>query len=271
MKILVSGLIPVDSGKTTFSLSILSFFKSVGIDVFPHKPVAGHNAWYSYSTLLRSEELKALVGNDALKYYDETRLDINMINPFAVLLAPPDLEKLGYNVRLYKEIITNGLPVMIRLYDGNAVSHLVLEKFSELVTDSLVEKIESLSKVLKAIRVPKEKLNEIINYSPDISDISTQKILSRESNVLIESYNDALAPNYSSLNVDCLFIVSPGKVFLIDEFKKFITLFATQPWLIQGSSFIRYAKVSKVWKTELGTYKLENGLEDFLLGLAEKE
>ncbi|QGR20190.1 hypothetical protein [Stygiolobus azoricus] len=280
MRVLVNGLLQFDSGKTTFSLSLLSTLMQNGIEIFPHKPVAGHNAWYSFSTLLRSEELNALVGNDALKYYDEimrykseksgiTNI-INEINPFAVLLAPPDLQKINFDVRLYKELINEGVIVMLRVFDCESVFHFSLQDFEKVIPESLTAKILHLQKIFKATEVSKEKLRELVDSSPMITEKCTRRVFQNYKNVLIESYNDALSPNYASLDVDLMFVVTPGKVFLIEEFKKVIGLFTYPPWIVPVSSFMKYVRVVRSWNIEVGRYQLNDNLLDFVLKFIDK-
>ncbi|MEJ2772030.1 MULTISPECIES: hypothetical protein [unclassified Stygiolobus] len=280
MRVLVNGLLQFDSGKTTFSLSLLSTLRQNGIEFFPHKPVAGHNAWYSFSTLLRSEELNALVGNDALKYYDEIiRYKseksgiiniINEINPFAVLLAPPDLQKINFDVRLYKELINEGVIVMLRVFDCESVFHFSLQGFEKIVPDSLTGKVLHLKKIFKATEISKEKLRELVDSSPAITEKCTRRVFQNYKNVSIESYNDALSPNYTSLDVDLMFVVTPGKAFLIEEFKKVIGLFTYPPWLVSVSSFMKYVKVVRSWNIEVGRYQLNDNLLDFILKFIDK-
>ncbi|BCU69221.1 hypothetical protein [Stygiolobus caldivivus] len=274
MRLLISGLLQFDSGKTSFSLSLISALKDNGINIFPHKPVAGHNAWYSFYTMLRSEELNELVGNDALKYYDEISESqyvndkkeiIREINPFAVLLAVPDIEKLNFNVRLYRELMSEGIIVTIRVSDCNSSIHFSLSDIQKVIPSPLAEKILHLNKVLGAVQVEGEKLKELLNSSPNLTEKCTQNIFHKYENVIIESYNDALAPNFSSLNADMLFIVSPGKVLLVDDFKDIAKLFSYPPWLIPVSSFMKYVRAVRAWDVEPGNYKVNESLLDFIL------
>ncbi|MDT7876534.1 MAG: hypothetical protein RXR59_06170 [Sulfolobus sp.] len=267
MRILVTGLLPYDSGKTTFSLSLIRSLSENNIKFFPHKPVAGHNAWYSYSTLIRSGELHILLGNDALKYYDETGFNPAEINPFDVLLSPVDLQKLSFDIRFYKQLMSEGLPVMVRTYDCTSPQseHFILHDLDKLVPDTLSDKLKTLGSELKASKTDLQNMRELIDLSPQISEKCTNKILSEYENVIIESYNDALAPNLASLEVDFLFAISPGKAFLIEDFKEIIRLFSYPPWLINVSSFIKYSRKIRSFRIETYSYKLSDELLDFLL------
>ena len=268
MKILVNGLIPYDAGKTTFSINLLRSLKELGYNFRPLKPVAGHDIWYSFSTLLRSKELKILAGNDALRYYDETKLPVEEINPFAMLISPPDLEKVQFNIRLYNELISSGVPIMIRYYDCKNIAHLYSPSFLSLIPDSILQPFKEFIQEVNGISVDSTKLRELIDSSAQIADLCVSKF--SPNNLIIESYNDALAPTYLSTDVDLVFAVSPGKVFLLEDFKKVLQLFSSPPWNIKVSSFIKYSKV-RSWRINPSINIIEKNLIDFISNKIEEE
>ncbi|MBB5253418.1 hypothetical protein [Sulfurisphaera ohwakuensis] len=268
MRILINGLLQFDSGKTTFSLHLLRELRNIGYDFRPLKPVAGHNVWYSFSTLLRSRELKILAGNDALKYYDETGIPVEEINPFAILFSPPDIEKVQMNIRLYNELINAGVPVMIRYYDCNKVYHLYSSVFYSIIPDSIRNPLEEFLEEVHAMETQPEKIRELIDSSPILADNCVSKFIN--SNVIIESYNDALAPTTLSTKVDLVFAVFPGKVFLLQDFNKVIQLFSSPPWNIKVSTFIKYSKVLS-WKIYPAVNVIDKSLIDFISNKIEEE
>ncbi|ACP34224.1 ATPase [Saccharolobus islandicus] len=267
MRILVNGLLPLDSGKTTFSLSIIRLFNQVGIRLFPFKPIAGHNAWYSFNTLIRSEELGILVGNDALKYYDETKYDIRRINPFAVLFVPIDLEKLSYNVSLYNMIMEYGFPYLIRLSDCiNGIDQYFVNSSADIyVPKSMLKFTRNLA--LKFNAKSYDKMREIIDASPQLVDNCTIDVFRNYENVIIESYNDSASPTYNSADVDYVFTVSPTKAFLIkgEEFKKALSLFSIPPWNVRVSTLIKYLKIGKSFEIDVGERVAKDEILDILL------
>ncbi|BFH72498.1 hypothetical protein SJAV_04420 [Sulfurisphaera javensis] len=268
MKILVNGLLQYDSGKTTFSLHLLRELKNLGYNFRPLKPIAGHNVWFSFSTLLRSKELGILAGNDALKYYDDTGLRIEEINPFALLIAPPDLEKLRMDVRLYNELVNLGLPIMVRYFDGSKVYHFYSSSYLSIIPDSIKTYLKDFINEVNAINLQPEKLKELVDSSPHIADYVVS--LLSNSNLIIESYNDALAPTILSTHVDLVFAVSPGKVFLLEDFKKVLQLFSSPPWNIKVSTFIKYSKVTS-WKIYPSVNVIDKSLIDFISNKIEEE
>ncbi len=260
MKILVNGLLPFDSGKTTFSLMLIKELKSVGINLFPLKPVAGHNAWYSFNTLLRSYDLGILTGNDALKYYEETNEDIRKINPFAALLSPVDLEILNFNVDYYNSLMTTGYPVMIRVSCMNSDKYYASEL--NLVPQTIKEMLKELYEEFKPKIISNNDLREMINNSWSIAESCVE----HNKDELIESYNDASAPIPSAVNVDYVFLVSPAKAFSIkgDEFRKVLSLFSLPPWIVRTSSLIKYIKIEKSFNLQAITSKNDK-IIDYLI------
>ncbi|AWR97036.1 ATPase [Acidianus sulfidivorans JP7] len=269
MKILINGILPFDSGKTTFSLFLLKELRNSGLDVRPLKPVAGHNAWYSFTTLVRSHDLGILVGNDALKYYDETHLDIRQINPFAALFSPVDLEKIHFNIDYYNELMSQGLPVLVRISCEKDEYYGI--NFEKLIPNSLYNSLDQLYQDFNPTILSVEKLRELIYDSWRIADhcitlMSNNLKEKREENVIIESYNDASAPTESSKDADIIFTVSPGKVFIIDgkEFRKIIDFLLQPAWMIKTSKLIKYARIEKTFDIDVLTSKNEKIL-DYLL------
>ncbi|AOL17012.1 ATPase [Sulfolobus sp. A20] len=267
MRILVNGLLPNDSGKTTFSLSLIRLFRQVGIELFPLKPMAGHNAWYSFNTLIRSEELGALAGNDALKYYDETKKDIRKINPFAVLFIPIDLEKLGFNVSLYNLMMDYGFPYLIRFSDCiTGIDSYFVNSNAELYSPKpLLRFINNLS--LKFNARSSNSLRQLIDSSPYNIDVCVEITFKENENVIIESYNDSSSPTNRSADVDYVFIVSPAKAFLVkgDEFKKALSLYSIPPWNVKVSSLIKYLKIEKSFEIDIGESIAKEEILDWTL------
>lgn len=264
MRILVNGLLPFESGKTTFSLFILKEFKNSGIRIRPLKPVAGHNAWYSYNTLIRSQEIGLLAGNDALKYYDESHLDVREINPFAALFSPVDLESLQYNIDYYNTLMSSGFPVLVRISCGQDDYYGI--DYRNLVPRSISNALEQLFTQFQPHIISINEIRNIIDSSWKIADACITRIFDNKENLLVESYNDASGPTNLSIYVDVVFLVTPGKAFAIkgDEFRKIVSFLVRPPWLIKTSELIKYVKIDKSFELDLITSKNEKIL-DYLL------
>jgi predicted P-loop ATPase/GTPase len=268
MRILINGILPYESGKTTLALALLKKFYEVGFNALPLKPMAGHNIWYSYHTVSRSMELKLLVGNDALKYLDESGANIRLINPFAVLFSPVDLEKIAYNISLYENLMYNGLPIMVRYSNciENFDYHYVSLESLEIIPDSIRKVVEEMLNKFNVRFTTINSIKEFIDQSPTLIDQCLPSIFSRFENTLLESYNDAVAPSFLSLNADYIVLVSPGKAFLFDgkEVRKIVDLIALPPWVIKGRNLIKYGKPIKSFSIETGYDKFNNEILDYI-------
>ncbi|EHP68645.1 putative P-loop ATPase/GTPase [Metallosphaera yellowstonensis MK1] len=242
MRVLINGGLPYDSGKTRFGLALISAMAEVGVKLTPLKPVAGHNAWYSYSTLLRSVELNVLVGNDALSYYEITGIKPEKINPFDVLLAPVELEKLDYSTTSYNILMERGVPVMMRITREGNSSYFT--SIPEYVLDSLKESLDKLREIFRPTIVTTDQLRQIVDESGYIVDEEVRRTISENDNVVIESYNNASSPCFSCSEVDYVFTVFPGRAFLVkgQEFRKFLSLSSLPPWTISSEKIFKYLR-----------------------------
>ena len=50
-KVLIAGMIPHDSGKTTIGLKLIEILKEKGVRTGISKPISGFNGWYQYEYL----------------------------------------------------------------------------------------------------------------------------------------------------------------------------------------------------------------------------
>jgi predicted P-loop ATPase/GTPase len=213
MRILIVGLLPFDSGKTTVGIYLLRKFNEVGLNFFPLKPVAGFNGWYSFDALMKSLETGVLMGGDTLKYTSESGQDPKRINPFSVLLVPPDIELLNYRWTLY-ESLEGGIRVMVRMESpwGSQVYYSSIYRTKGI--RSLTPLLDRLVAKFRAFEVETTLIEELVQKSWTIADPLVRREMEVNEHVLIESYNDAASPTESSLNVDYVIAVSPGKAIV---------------------------------------------------------
>lgn len=268
MRILIAGLLPYDSGKTSFAISLIRALKEVNVTAFPLKPIAGHNAWYSYGTLLRSLEMKTLAGNDAIRYFDETNFNINLINPFATLFAPIDIESINYDITLYREIMNDGYPVLVRMTIDcdNITTKSYILNILTLLPQGLQEPIKELGNTINAEKINMNNLKELINNSPYFVDNCIKYLFDKYENIIIESYNDAASPTYASVDVNYAFIITPGKALLYkgDEYRKGLSLFQMPPWLIKTSTLIKYIRPIKTFNIYPAEYTASHEILEYL-------
>jgi predicted P-loop ATPase/GTPase len=90
MKILVVGLKPYDSGKTTLCKALIYGFKKAGIDFIPFKPHSGINYWNQFNTFQKGLEKSTLICNDImeLEKVAGSQLPLEVLNPVNRLCKP---------------------------------------------------------------------------------------------------------------------------------------------------------------------------------------
>jgi predicted P-loop ATPase/GTPase len=219
--IVVSGFIPQDSGKTWFTLGLTGALRDLGSSFAVYKPVAAHNLWFSPRTLVKSFELRVLVGNDVLAYYERGVVsNIAKSNPVALALAPRSLYS-SSSVAEYLESYEDFTKTLVlaRITDcaESTTRHLVIRENLEKTPPRMRSVVEELAKTLSSAE---STANEVLDYlrSEELTE-NLEKCLEEISRgvdvVVVESFNDAVVPYTSLLSrVDGLIIVAPGHVLL---------------------------------------------------------
>ncbi len=225
MRVLVAGLLRHDSGKTSFTLELISSLQSIGLKPYPYKPIGGHNSWYQYHTLVNSIRLGKLVGEDAYKLAEATGYldEVEIISPLDFLLAPLDIRHYIDRVRLYLDYLadTDRQIVLFRhtLLAGDTwySTHYVVEDNLSHTIDSMRESIiEFIEKTGDCIRVSRRQLMSFL-YSDELYrglDNILEYHCSRHQLVIIESFNNAATPIPSALNSIYVVVVAPGRVLV---------------------------------------------------------
>jgi predicted P-loop ATPase/GTPase len=95
MIILVNGLLPFNSGKTSLVRAILQYALHRGDDFAAMKPMSAHNYWEHYDHSRRCQEMGLLVSRDALDMRDmcSRRPPLEVMNPYHQLVCPLDLAR----------------------------------------------------------------------------------------------------------------------------------------------------------------------------------
>ena len=262
MKFLVSGLLPYDSGKTEFVIGLIDGFLRIGYNPGYFKPLAGHNGWYQYETLLHTIDSKLLIGHDA--YVVAKRLNqldkLSIINPLDILGMPIDPLLFKGRIRLYvddmsslsKTAVLMRLSRNIREPTHTVKPYHVYFFFKDTYMKLSIETRSVLKEVLENIRTNKNTLFveaeaaflEKILSNPSIYSSLDENIkyLEEFNPLIIESFNDAAAPTYGSLMVDIVFIVSPGKALLYsgERYRKAVEVYSYKgdPWSIKTSNIL---------------------------------
>lgn len=220
--ILVSGLIPYDSGKTWFTLSTALTAKRNGLNVSVYKPVAGHSLWYSPGTIAKTLKYRLLVGNDISLYY-EAGLVGNIIesNPVALATCPPD--PLNYsNVEVYMQDIEELTKTLVLSRISSCRDYSVKHYIHpENLNKTTMKVMKSIREVAVKLDAQVKPLNEILEklYSREIEeelDLCLDKLVGKSELVFIESFNDAIVP-YTRLlrrDIDVLVLVAPSRILV---------------------------------------------------------
>jgi len=259
LRVLVLGLIPYDAGKTEFVIGLAEALEDIGFNPGYFKPVAGHDGWYQYDTILYSMEAKVLIGHDAYVVSEKLGLldKLNLVSPLDILTLPVDLAKLGLNVHAYNEYMS---------YIGRRAVLMRFTRFIDMkrgdyrdiyfigsdalakISDELKEVLEALMKEIKHerslfVEVTTKHIEKILG-GPEIYRVIDSYInyLGDRDPLIIEGYNDVAAPTMGSLYSDYVFVVSPGKalVYSGERYRTAVNLLSYRgnPWTITSSSVV---------------------------------
>ncbi|MEM2039674.1 MAG: hypothetical protein QXN79_04160 [Zestosphaera sp.] len=197
--VVVSGLLPYNSGKTFFTLALAEYLSRLGYSVGVVKPVAAHSFWEQYEYFLESRKLGVLVGEDVVKYVKAGFIyDIDLQNPVDVMTAPHDLMKhpsLDSYLTSLASLIDQA--VLVRVSSARQRNYYLitnnLSKLSDYLADEVVKFAGGLGKT--------EEVDSLWLYnkltSKDIDVLvaeSTNSIISRHDVTLCESFSSALLP-----------------------------------------------------------------------------
>ncbi len=228
-RILISGMNPFDSGKTSLAIQLGTWLKSSGQRVGYFKPVSGHSYWYRYSHTLHCLSKGQLVSYDATRFVEAVGSSLPMltINPVHSLFIPGRLNSLGRSA-----FSTLGL--------AGWDSYLALQRFSHPVDDrtettvlaakGLLESGEllaswaELQSLLTDCRViPVHELEEVQEYErKNLEECLTESFARVEQSfdtTIIESFNDSAWPWRGLREVDLVLVVGPGHVLEYDPAK----------------------------------------------------
>ncbi len=222
LTVLVAGLLEHDSGKTWIGLSLYEALKSLGYRVKCFKPVAGHNAWYQYNTIVESMKAKLLVGEDALKYHKATGEPIEVLNPIDVLLAPMNPKSYS-SIHAYLSTLST-LPqqlVLARLSRclPTISSQHYYFKLLDNVVPPLRQQIKELARELKAVEGDATKFISLLASSEaeQIIDSCCKLLLEDTDALIVESFNNAATPYGLILNrITHAIVVTPGYLAVYD-------------------------------------------------------
>jgi len=226
MKILIAGLLQFDSGKTSLAAALTALARMRGFNAVAVKPVGGHSFWSQFDTLIRSERLGKLVGEDAYilwKASGEVE-PLEVISPFDVATIALDIRKIGGVSSYFKNsesIFESAVLVRLSkvLHEKIVNEHFVLTDNLQKGVATLAKRVAALAQKLKAKEISKRGFAELTVRATYSIDEILSKTISKYDIVIIESFNNAACPTPASISVDKVVIVAPGLAMVFDGTK----------------------------------------------------
>ncbi len=197
--VVVSGLLPFNSGKTFFTLALAEYLRKSGYSVGVVKPVAAHSFWEQYEYFVESRGLGVLVGEDVVKYVRAGLIqDIDLQNPVDVMTAPHDLMK-HPSLDSYLTSLTSLIDqaVLVRVSSLKQRNYYLVRENLERVGDHLVNEIRGFASGLGRVdEVDRSWLyNKLVSKEIDSLIVeSVSSVMSRHDVTLCESFSNALLP-----------------------------------------------------------------------------
>lgn len=213
----VSGLLPYNSGKTFFTLALADYLRRLGYSVGVVKPVAAHSFWEQYEYFLESRELGVLVGEDVVRYARAGFIyNIDLQNPVDVMTAPHDLMK-HPSLDSYLTSLTSiaDQAVLARVSSEKRRNYYVITDNLSRLSSHLVNEIrEFVSSLGGAEEVNNLQLyNKLVSREIDsLITESTNTIISKHDVTLCESFSNALLPTLGLRKlVKHVIVVTPSR------------------------------------------------------------
>ncbi|WP_434731190.1 ATPase [Thermogladius sp. KZ2Tp1] len=257
MRLLVAGLLPFESGKTTLVLGLVEEMKERGLKAGYFKPVAGHNGWFQADTLEYTVSLGVLVGHDV--YVVAERLGLTekaaILNPVDVLSLPIDPFSAKTTPRGYVDLMSSslGTAVMARFtrLRGGVVEHVYYMVEDNVARLSPVS-AELLSRVVEAVagggaieRTAARGLEKLLDDPSTYAEVDRfLELLGGYDHLVIEGYNDVSAPTPGSCAADYVVVVAPTRAALYDgrKYCRAVEVIAPgRPWVVRSLSVVEIA------------------------------
>ena len=214
MRVLVVGLLPYDSGKTSVAAALTSELRARGVDAVAAKPVGAHSAWSQHHTVELSFKLGLLVGEDAYTLWlaSGKAEPIELTSTLDVLTAPPDPTKAFYEAA--SQITWQAAVIReTHLEDAPKTRHILIPENIALTTPPLQDELLKLASALKAKPAERREVAKVITEASAEAEKSLKVLEERHEVLIVESYNDAAAPT-PSLSYSTVIAVAPGRALV---------------------------------------------------------
>ncbi|WP_440059549.1 ATPase [Thermogladius sp. 4427co] len=252
MRILVSGLLAYESGKTTLVKGLFEEFLERGLKPGYFKPVAGHNGWYQPDTIENTVTTRLLIGHDAYIVAEIAGLldKLPFVNPVDILTLPIDPYAEGYSFRSYIDDMSSSIKttVLARFTSltSAGISHTYLvigENIRRLppVARGIFETVYNVVRgsgvfVETSVRYLEELLDNPLTYLQIDSFLNFFKDYRV---LLVEGYNDVAAPTPGSCRSDFAIVVAPTRAALYngDKYCRAVEVLSPlKPWSVRTVS-----------------------------------
>jgi len=224
MKVLVTGLLRRNSGKTTLALALSRYLREVGYDVGVFKPLSVHNWYYQYDTSIENIRERLLFSNDIVKLAKaaQVNLSYDVLNPVHGVVFPPNPLLLRYKLvaryYLYLEDQLISMPIVrFTLYSGTKFNVYVVNRealhkdylyydlnYINSILDNadLILDVYTVNQMYKTMQVyAPTSIASCYSYVKKVSDI-----------VITESLSNVAAPSVHVLDPDLVLVIGPGVV-----------------------------------------------------------
>ncbi|MFQ5819373.1 MAG: hypothetical protein ACE5I5_05255 [Candidatus Heimdallarchaeota archaeon] len=221
-KVLVVGLLKVDSGKTTFSRCLITTLKERGLGIVPFKPLSGHNFYYQWAMTLKNVRKKRLFCHDIdkLAAAAQIQLPIELLNPVDRLLVPLDFEKyLRFPRRFFNHAEKIDALLLQRISFVRNCRSLQLENVylsNKSATSRVLWDPQGIKEILKGADkvLEMEGLHQLVIYhTQHFEEATTAALKALEDQakwILIESLNDIACPAPCAASADIVVAIVPG-------------------------------------------------------------
>ncbi len=249
MKVLIVGLLPFDSGKTSLALSLITEALSRGMDLGVTKPITAFSGWYHCSSIMRSMEFGKLIGEDIYRLHvkAESGDPIELESPVVFMHMPPDPERVDWQSTFYTALNLNEQIIALRITNPSDTNHYYVSDNLGRLTKAMRNLASKLIESLKPSPKEIEDIDSILLNVGELADECVELISSMHEFTIIESYNNASAPTRSSLKADIVLLVAPSKVAIYsgERYRKAVEVLLKPPWSISSEEVASLLKPIK--------------------------
>ncbi|MFO7836268.1 MAG: hypothetical protein R6V83_06420 [Candidatus Thorarchaeota archaeon] len=228
-RILISGINPFRSGKTTFAIQLGQFLQEKGVDSEYFKPISGHSYWFHHDHTRDCLDQGRLFSLDAKRVRDKlgSNFPVTVTNPVHRMFAPAVIDKPG-RLPITSLALAGWDSVLVmqrftksensELQSSMVVGTELIEKGTTIVDRETMETLSQDSKV-----IPVDSLKQVREYEQQNFEECVQScfeaIEAEADAVIIESFNNSIWPWEHLKKVDQVFVVGPAQAFEYDPEK----------------------------------------------------